>query len=326
MRKKLSAPLMFAAVALAATALAFVPGGASVARADDVVGTQSPPVLTIHSTGGTISIAPSDDSNVRVNSISNHTVSRFDPNQLGGTPITLPGRVVRVRSGRGWRTYELPPRQFVVPAHRFGNEGVNVENPGGGDMSIGVPKRVGAIFINAEAGNVNIERLHGPYIIQATGGDVQMKNSGGNGLIRTTSGDVKLSGVSGNVHIQTANGAITVYGSNAERADISTQGGKIEWRFARVGTGPYHFQSSQGTIHLAFRPGVAAQVDAQSYGGSVYNLFAGTADAGNASVLSASQHAISIAVNGGGPEITVTSMSGDISIGPVPAPKQLPNQ
>jgi hypothetical protein len=317
----------FAASLLAILLLLRLSGGQpGVARADDIVGTSTPPVLTIHSTGGAITITSSEDSNVRVTSgAAQHVrISRFSPDRFGNTSIMLPERSVRVPVGRGFRTYHLPARQFNVPMARFGSEGVNVENPGG-DMSIAVPKHVGAIFVNAESGSVAIEKLRGPYIISA-GGDVNMRNVVGRGLIRTTSGNITLGGVGGDVHVQTASGAVTVYASYADRADVTTEDGPITWRFARLGDGAYRFNSKQGAIHLGFRPGVAGQVDAQSDSGTVQNLFAGSPDSGAAAVRVSSQHALSIAVNGGGPQITATTTSGDISVEPVSDSSPQPHQ
>jgi hypothetical protein len=318
MLKKISAALL--AIVLLVPLSGLQP---SAALADDIVNTSSPPVLTVHSSGGTITVTPSEDTNVRVTSgfSQRARVSRFNPHDLGGTRIMLPGRIVRVRSGLGWRTFRLPPRQITVPMVGFGSEGVNVENPGG-DMSIAVPKRVGAIFINAEAGNVAIRKLHGPYVIQATGGDVRMQNVIGGGLIRTTSGNITIGGVGGNVHVQTASGAVTVYGSTAGSVDVQTDNGPIYWRFAQCGNGVYRFRSKQGSIRLGFRAAAAAQVDAQSDSGSVQNLFPSGNGNGSAVLQSFSQHAISMAINGGGPEITATTMSGDITIEPVAEPPQ----
>ena len=311
---------------LAVQLLMPLPGLApGVARADDTIDTATPPVVTVHSSGGTITLTASDESSVRITRTAAQAVrmSRFDPRQLGDTRIMLPERFVRRRFGRGFRTYRLPARQFSIPMGRFGSEGVDVENPGG-DMSISIPKRVGAIFVNAESGNVSIAKLHAPFIISATGGDVRMLNVGGRGLIRTTSGSVTLGGVGGDIRVQTASGAITVYGSYANSVDAQSDSGPIYWRFARCGNGTYRFHSNQGLLHLAFRPEAAAQVDAQSDTGAVQNLFAAAGASGSAIVRVASQHALSLAVNGGGPEITATTASGDISIEPVAAPAPSP--
>ncbi len=317
MHKTLSAAVLLAAM------LAPLSGALPrAALADDVVATQTPPVLTVHSTGGTITITSSDDAAVRVTSgpaAQQIRVNRFDPSQMGTARIMLPERFVRRPYGHGYRVYRLPARQFNVPMGRFGSEGVNVENPGG-DMSIAIPKHVGAVFINADAGNVAIEKMRGPFIISATGGEVRMTDVVGRGLVRTTTGDVTLGGVGGDMHVQTASGTVTVYGSSANSVDVQTDNGPITWRFARCGTGVYRFHSNGGSIRLGFRAGAAAQVDAQSDTGTVQTLFPGSPGTGTAVVNQSSQHALSMAVNGGGPEITVTTTSGDITLEPVSEP------
>jgi Putative adhesin len=291
------------------------------ALAEDV-NTSTPPVVTIHSTGGTINITSGNDLGVHVlPGLAAQTVhvSRFDPAQIGATRIILPERFVRQRWGRGWRTVRLPPRQFSVPVAKFGSEGVNVENPGG-DMSIAVPKKVGAIFINAESGNVVLRKLRGPYVISAADGQVRMINVVGAGLIRTASGNVTLGGVGGNVRVQTVSGAVTVFGSFADSVDVQSENGPIYWRFVHCGNGLYSFRSKGGSIRLGFRAAAAAQLDAQSDTGTVQNLFPSSAASGSAVVRVASQHALSVAINGGGPEITATTTSGDISIESIPEP------
>jgi hypothetical protein len=300
------------------------------AMADDVIDTTTPPVLTVHSNGGTINITSSNDSTVHVLSgpaAQTLRVSRFDPRQMGSANIILPERFVRQRFGHGWRVFRLPPRQFTLPVAKFGSEGVNVENPGG-DMSIAVPKRVGAIFINADAGNVNMRKVRGPYIISATAGEVRMLNVAGAGLIRTTSGNVTLGGVGGNVHVQTVSGAVTVFGSYADSVDVQSDNGPIYWRFIHCGNGVYRFRSKQGSIRLGFRAAASAQVDAQSDTGLVQNLFSNGAASGSAIVRLLSPHALSMDVNGGGPEITATTTSGGISIESIaePPPTSQPGQ
>jgi hypothetical protein len=295
---------------IAILVLLFAPwqGAKQAARADDVP-ISGAPVLMIHSTGGTIHLYAGDASAVHVQPGAGGQrigVSRFTPGQFAQGPM-LPAQQVCGGYGRRFHCYRLPARQFNVPPALYNSQGVHVENPGG-DMSIGVPRHVGAIFINAEQGNVEVEKLRGPFIIQASNGDVNLKDVSGRGLIRTTSGNITLAGVGGDVHLVTVGGAITVFGSSAGKAEVQSQTGPITWRFAHVGMGPYKFTSQQGAIHLQFLPGVAAQVDAQSNTGNVTNMLPG------ATGLVSQQHALSVPLNGGGPEITVTSTSGDITI------------
>jgi Putative adhesin len=304
MLKKIAATTTLFAMLL----LAPLSGSVPLALADDAQGNGAP-VLMIHSTGGTIHLYSVGGGGVHVQpgaAGQRIGITRFTPGQFAQGPM-LPAQQVCRGFGRRVRCFRLPARQFSVPPALYNSQGFHVENPGG-DMSIGVPQHVGAVFINAEQGNVEVEKLRGPFIIQASNGDVHLKNVFGRGLIRTTSGNITLQGVGGDVHLVTGGGAITVFGSSATKADVQSQSGPITWRFAKVGNGPYKFASEQGAIHLQFLPGVAAQVDAQSDNGNVYNMLPGV------NPVAAQQHALSVPINGGGPEITVTSTSGDITI------------
>src|SRR5579872_139449 len=283
------------------------------AMADTTVAPNGLPIVTVHSTGGTVTIAASDDDNVRVQSpIPNLRIAHFAVPQGGRSRIMLPGAQRRLFGRQGWRTFQMPPRQVWVPNLNRPSDGISIENPGT-DITVSVPKRTGALYINAEAGDVVIQKYRGPFLIVADGGAVRVANLVGRGIIRTISGNIDLVGIGGDIHIQTATGNIVGRGIFADRADVTSQGGSIDWRFARVGAGAYRFQSTDAPIRLSFRPGVAALVDAQSNGGSVQQTF----DPSQAQVRFSNPHALSLAVNGGGSEITVTSMSGDITVEPV---------
>jgi hypothetical protein len=298
---------LFVLTAFLTLALVLLPSSRLAARADGT----APPVLIIHSNGGTVHLYSAGGGGVDVRpglSGQRIGVTRFVPGQFGRGPM-LPGQQVCRPAGRRVRCFRLPARQFAVsfPPALANSPGFHVENPGG-DMSVALPQRVGAVFIDAQQGNVVVEKLRGPFVIQAPNGDVRLKNVYGRGLIRTTAGNITLSGVGGDIHLATLGGAIVVLGSFAGKANVQSQSGPITWRFAKLGSGPYTFASEQGPIRLQFLPGVAAQVDAQSDNGNVYNMLPG------ANGAAAGQHALSVPINGGGPEITVTSSSGDITI------------
>jgi hypothetical protein len=105
-----------------------------------------------------------------------------------------------------------------------------------------------------------------------------------------------------------------VFGSFADSVDVQSDNGPIYWRFVRCGNGLYRFRSKEGSIRLGFRTTAAAQLDAQSDTGTVDNVFSSGPSSGSANVKLASQHALSMAINGGGPEITAATTSGDITI------------
>ncbi|HLW37183.1 MAG TPA: hypothetical protein VKR99_02015 [Candidatus Eremiobacteraceae bacterium] len=300
----------FILAALCASAAAL--GMVSRALADQTISPNGLPVINIHSSGGSVTLFQGDDPNVQVSGLNNIRVTHFLVNQAVRPRIMLPGTATRLFGRRGWRMFRLPPRQFSVPTVNQPADGISIDNPGG-DMAVAIPRRVGAVVINSPLGDVVLRKYRGPFVIVANGGTVRLQNVAGRGMIRTVSGNIELNGVGGDIHIQTATGAVVARASFAESADVVSQGGSIDWRFARVGGGAYRFRTTDAPIRLGFRPGVAALVDAQSGQGLVQSTF----DAVTGQTRFSSPHALSIAVNGGGSEITAASMSGAITIEPV---------
>lgn len=282
------------AAALIATALC----GAA-ARADQSQPVASAPLVVIRSAGGHVTVVRGDDAAVSVTGAS-ATATPFRLSQANQGHMVLPG-------GMG-----LPARRFTLPPEVVNAPGVRVDNPiGGGDITVTVPQRVAAILVRADTGDVTVTGIRGPYVIIATQGNVDASRVFGTGRIRTTAGHVNLTGVGGNVTVETTFGTVTGRGIYAERAQVTTQGGDIDWSVFKLGSGPYRFSSGAGAVHLGLFRGLAATIDAQSAQGSVTNRFGP-----GATVRFRSQHAMSMMLGGGGPEITAASQSGRVDVGP----------
>ena len=280
--------------------------------ADQTVPTSETPVITLHSPSGLITIESDEGIDVRLSGSDNVGVSRFAVSRLNDQRVMLPPTKIRRLTADGWYSANLPARQCFIPGLRDGADGVRIENPGG-DITLRLPRRVGALFVNAGAGSVVLNRLRGPYIIMSSGGDVRLHNAFGFGFVRTVDGTVDLRGVGGNVRVDTADGRIVSGFSIAGRADVQTQRGEIEWNFGRLGRGPYRFRSDSGNIRIGVPAGMGVNVDAQSQNGAVNNGL----DAGSGTVRFASARAVSLSVGSGGPEIAAQSRSGTITIVPL---------
>lgn len=298
---------------LAALCLTLAAGIAAPVRADDVIPSNPTPVVTIHSAGGRITVNGSAAAaGLQLQpGLASVRLSHFALDPTTRSRIMLPAAQTRLFGPHGWRMFRLPPRQFFVPHMNENNDGIALDNPGA-DVNLTVPRRVGVLFINADGGDVMLNRVRGPYVITGNPASVRLHNVAGHGFIRTTSGNIELVGIGGDVHIQTATGRIIARGIAVEAADVVSQSGSIDWRFARLGAGAYRFRSGDAPIRLSFRPGVAALVDFQSDRGSVQNNF----DAGTAQARFVSARAMSIAINGGGPEVSAASASGDVTVTP----------
>jgi putative adhesin len=265
------------------------------AFADQAIQTPQAPVVVIHSTSGLVTVTRGDVGFVRVTG--NATATTFQ--------MTSDNQGVMLPRGMG-----LPPRRLTLPGVREGTLGVRVENTGG-DVTVYVPPRVAAVLVKADDGDAALSDFRGPYIVIANRGSVDLRSLFGFGHVRTTAGHVTMTGVGGNIHVDTTFGSVTGNGMLAERAEIRTQGGDIEWNFARLSGGPYRFTSGAGNVRVALNGNQAANIDAQSTQGTVVNRFARTAK-----VRFRSPHAMSLSLRGGGPEITAASSSGKVDVGP----------
>ena len=267
------------------------------ARADQTVQTPQAPVVVIHSTSGLVTVTRGDDGVVRVGGLGNATATTFQ--------ITNDNQGMMLPRGMG-----LPPRRFNLPGLREGTQGVRVENPGG-DITVYVPQRVAAVLVKLDDGDAALAQFRGPYVVAANHGSVDVNSVFGFGHVRTTDGRVTLTHVGGNLHVETTTGSVIGTQMSAERAEIRTQGGDIDWNFSRLAGGPYRFTSGAGNVRVALNGDQAANIDAQSTQGSVVNRFSRLAN-----VRFRSRHAMSMSLRGGGPQITAASGSGLVEVGP----------
>ncbi|HYK53409.1 MAG TPA: DUF4097 family beta strand repeat-containing protein [Candidatus Eremiobacteraceae bacterium] len=285
-------PLLSAAL-LFLTALA----GYRPALADQTVSTPDAPVVVIHSSAGLVTVTTGDDGYVRVVGGNNPTATTFH--------ITSGNQGMMIPRGMG-----LPPRRFTLPGVREGTTGVRIDNPGG-DMTVYVPQRDAAVLVKLDDGDAALSQFRGPYVVVTNGGSVDLRQLAGFGHIRTSTGRVTMTRVAGNLHVETTSGSVMGTAMLAERAEVKTEGGDIDWGFEGLSGGPYRFTSNTGNVHVTLDGRQAANIDAQSTRGSVINRFSRMA-----SVRFRSQHAMSMSLAGGGPEITAASQSGVVDIGP----------
>jgi hypothetical protein len=270
----------------------------SPALADQVVQTPTVPVVVIRSTSGTVTVVRGSDGAVRVVGPDGTTATTFEISRENQGRMVLP-------AGLG-----LPTRRLTLPGVQAGATGVRVDNPGG-DITVYVPQRVGAVLVKADSGDISLSNFRGPFVAVAPNGNVDVNRAFGYGNVRTTTGRVTLTGVGGFIHVETTFGAVTGNSMFPERAIVKTQGGDIDWTFARLGGGPYGFNSTAGNVRVGLDGNLAANIDAQSAQGTVSNRFGNAAN-----VRFRSTHAMSMMIGGGGPQITAASQSGTVEIGP----------
>jgi hypothetical protein len=204
------------------------------------------------------------------------------------------------------------PRSFTIPGLQDGSDGLSIVNRSGSDVTIYIPPMLAGLIVGAGPGDVTASNLSGSYVIVTGRGGVNLQNVSGRGLVRTWTGPIALNNVAGVLGVESAKGTVTAREMSVTRADVRTQSGDVDWEFSTLGRGGYRFNSHNGNIQVGLAPDAAANVDAQSESGSVVNAFGRRR--GNVRIFN--RHALSMALRGGGPEITASSKFGRVTIRP----------
>jgi hypothetical protein len=303
------------------------------AKADLAQLNDGAPLTVINSTGGRITVHPGEpDGLVRVpNNAPGVQMSRFNvnPQTMGSICVPRPQAFSAQRppaafeNKRGFHppapNPNLNPNLNANPNCRVthlplreGPHGVAINNPGS-DLEVSVPSRFELMYIKANASPVLMERTRGPFIITGQN-DVTLHGVAGMGYVQTA-GNVDVRNPAGILGVATSVGRISVASGPAlERLQLFSQSGDIDWTIAGVGGGPYRLELGSGAARIYVRPGVGANIDATSIGGSVVNLL----DPSVASVGFSGPHAVAMTVGGGGAQIVVHSQNGSITIAPAP--------
>lgn len=326
---------------LAATLAAFaVAVTAAAACADQTSPVSGAGLVVVRSTGGNVTVVVGNAGEVRIVAPAHVAMTHFAVSADADGHIMLPqqgqGQGQNLGPGRGspdagtaaggngsaavgngggaaalGRT-GFGPRSFTIPGLQDGSDGLNIVNRSGGDLTIYVPPTLAGLVVSAGPGDVSASNLNGSYVIVTGRGGINLQNVAGRGLLRTWAGPITLNGVAGVLGIESARGAVTAREMSVSQADVLTQSGAVDWEFSSLGRGSYRFNSRDGNIQVGLAPDAAANIDAQSESGSVVNAFGRRL--GGVRIFN--RHALSMALRGGGPEITASSKFGRVTIRP----------
>jgi DUF4097 and DUF4098 domain-containing protein YvlB len=165
--------------------------------------------------------------------------------------------------------------------HSRDDEGYRVKM----DFKVHVPRDIDIKVKTVNEGHVKVSNINGSFVVRNVNGDIEMDNVAGSGTARTVNGPVIVS-FRQNPH---------------ENSEFKTVNGSIELRFAHDLSADFRFKTFNGGIYSDFPvttlPVHAIQEERRG-GKMVYRAdrFTGAR------------------VNGGGPEIQIENLNGDIRI------------
>jgi DUF4097 and DUF4098 domain-containing protein YvlB len=223
-----------------------------------------------------------------------HTVESNPPIQQKGNNIRigydLPEDVRRHVS----ISYEITvPADTTVQAHSgsgsLGVEGVRAEvQAQTGSGEIRVRDAGGRSRVQTGSGSIQAENVAAPFYAHTGSGDIEAELTGSGDVdVQTGSGGIHVRGVKGGLRARSGSGDLTADGS--------------------VG-GSWSLHTGSGSIRLAVGSGSGFNLDVHTSSGSIHSDLPITVQG------SLGRHELKGAVRGGGPEVEVSSGSGDVDI------------
>ncbi|MDQ0681381.1 DUF4097 and DUF4098 domain-containing protein YvlB [Streptomyces sp. B4I13] len=129
----------------------------------------------------------------------------------------------------------------------------------------------GPLLLKASHGSTVVDRVEGRADITSSTGDVRVGLVDGPAVLKNSHGAVTVGAVTGELQVNGANGTIDVRRAEASVTGTATNG---LLRVAEVSRGSVRLETSNGSIEVGIREGVAAWLDVSSNRGQVRNALA----------------------------------------------------
>jgi hypothetical protein len=167
--------------------------------------------------------------------------------------------------------------------------GVEIET-GSGDVRL--RDLAGDLRVHTGSGNVEARGAAGPIEARAGSGDIRIEeNSKGDVSVETGSGNIDVRGVDGGLRVSAGSGDVTVDGKPASSWSVKTGSGNAQLRVPEQAAFDVDISTSSGSVEVAHSVTTTIQGRVQEERKSIRGK-----------------------VNGGGPEISVHTGSGDVRV------------
>ena len=186
-----------------------------------------------------------------------------------------------------------------------------------------VPSDV-AVRAHSGSGNVNVEGVRGEVQAQTGSGDIRLRDLGSRGHAETGSGGIRAQDVAAPFYAHTGSGDIDAALTGSGDVDIQSGSGSVQLRGVKGGlrartgsgnigadgnvTGPWQLHTGSGNIRMALGSGGGFNLAVHASSGSIHSDLPITVQG------SLGKHELKGTVRGGGPEVEVSTGSGDVEI------------
>jgi hypothetical protein len=173
------------------------------------------------------------------------------------------------------------------------------------DYVVKAPRQC-SLKLNGVSNTVFAEGFEGAASVNSVSGEITLRDLKGSVLIHTISGDADGERISGSLSLDTVSGDVTLKESNLSSIKAKTVSGDIRIRTSLT-DGPYDFKSVSGQVRLSMPPDTHCTAELRSVSGDLVSAFPVTG-------YSRQHGSQTVSVQGGGVEISLHSVSGDLSL------------
>ncbi len=165
----------------------------------------------------------------------------------------------------------------------------------------------GDIKISTVSSDVEIDSITGQVDIRSTSGSTKGIRIFGAITISKTSGDIELESLTGDIRAKSTSGRISIR-QDSGSADIVTYSGDVDLRTAVFLGGNYYLETGSGRINFSVPATSSGSVNMETISGDIRSDMPLT-------VKARSNNRLQGDFGGKGPEISLKTLSGDISFG-----------
>lgn len=178
----------------------------------------------------------------------------------------------------------------------------------------------GRVDVEGMTGMVDVASTAGPVAVRGTMRELKVVTMDGDVAIdarspwmraKTASGAIRITGAGEDVAAESVSGSLVVEGRDVRRARFETVTGDVAWRGTLLRDGSLELETHAGSVELRLPAGMPAEVDANSYRGTIRDNWAGRRPVATADGLGQELHVMQ---GDGSARISVRTFKGTITI------------
>ena len=231
--------------------------------------------------------------------------------QPGDDGLIMVSATKHLETGSGSRT-EIQMEQdgsgqvTVATRHPEGLLGIlSLSRPCEVDYLVRLP-RACEVKVSGVSSRIQAAELEGQLDLSTVSGEISIHSLSGSLAVSSVSGNIQGAGINGGLHLKTVSGDVRLSQAELSRLEASTVSGSIQLQ-SSLGQGPYRFNSVSGDVSMELPKGAACRVELRSVSGDLQIERPVTR-------RSKSGGTQQVEIGSGGPSISVSSISGNVSI------------